>query len=222
LNSHLQFPPRRSSRFPSISHRKIKRRPLLTALLTIAALLFLWRNRAFLPFFPFSPNLKPTDPHLSASDLQLSIEPVSSNPPTIRCSITNLHPSTSASLLIWNTPLDPDALHLGIFNITDLSTSLPATLTLVPRAPDRPTQPPNDAFWYLEPRHAVTKDVVLQAENFELQKGREYEVQAKGRWKAVWRVGVGDQSAERLRKWGIGMGVLRGEFESEKARIKVG
>jgi hypothetical protein len=161
-----------------------------------------------------------TDPHPSISSLQLSISEKSppTLPPTLLVTVTNLHQSTSLSLLTWDTPFDEKALDLGIFEFIDVDAQ--RTLRTPELTINRGLPPPPEAFLEIGPREALTKEIILDSPVTKLEDGKEYDVQAKGRWKAVWHAGVSDIGDENLKKMGGGTGVKTWDFTSSMLRIK--
>lgn len=160
------------------------------------------------------------DPHPTKSSLQLTLavkEP-STSPPTLLVTATNLHDSTSMTLLKWDTPFDDKALVLGIFDIKNVKSG--ETLPNLNLKLNRVTPPPRDAFLEIEARNAISKEIVLSEPGAKLEKDVEYEVQAKGRWKAVWHASVKDVGDENLKKMGGGTGVMTWDFESDVVRFK--
>jgi len=160
------------------------------------------------------------NPHPSKSSLSLEItqkEPATS-PPTVLVTVTNLHESTSLTLLTWDTPFDDKALLLGIFRITDLAANfeIPSPGLKINRA----LPPPRDALLELEPRHAITKEIVLDGPGAQLEKGTTYEVKAKGSCKAVWHASAADIGEDNLIKMGGGTGVIGWDFESNVLRLQ--
>lgn len=168
-----------------------------------------------------SPPKRPTDPHPGYSTLSLSISEKSpaTSPPTILVTATNLHQSTSLTLLKWDSPFDEKALVLGIFSFIDTSTNeaLPSANLKI----NRGLPPPRDAFLEIGPRQAITKEFVLDGPGTKLGKGKEYDVQAKGKWKAVWHASVLDIGDENLKKMGGGTGVKTWDFDTNVLRIKM-
>lgn len=106
---------------------------------------------------------------------------------------------------------------LGIFQFTDPSTK--AELPLVGLKINRVLPPPRDAFLEIEPRHAITKEIVLDNLGLKLEKGKEYDVKAKGRWKAVWHASVLDVGDKNLKNMGGGTGVMTWDFETDSIRF---
>lgn len=166
------------------------------------------------------PPQKLTEPHPSSSNLKLTISEKSpaTSPPTILVTATNLHQSTSLTLLTWDTPFDEKALLLGIFWFIDLSTDEP--LSIPGLKINRVVPPPREAFMEIAPHHAVAKEIVLDGPAAKLEKGREYEVHARGTWKAVWHASVLDVGDDNLKKMGGGTGVKTWDFESNILKIK--
>jgi len=120
--------------------------------------------------------------------------------------------------LTWDTPFDEKALFLGIFHFTDTSTN--EALSTASLKLNRVLPPSPEFFQEIGPRRAITKEIVLDGPGAKLQNGKEYDVQVKGRWKAVWHASVLDIGDENLKKMGGGTGVKTWDFESEVLRIK--
>ncbi|KAE9970527.1 hypothetical protein EG328_006179 [Venturia inaequalis] len=170
---------------------------------------------------PSSSQQQAPDPHPTQSSLQLTlaIKEPSTSPPTLLVTATNLHDSTSMTLLKWDTPFDDKALLLGIYNIKDVKSG--EMLPNLNMKVNRVTPPPRDAFLEIEPRSAITKELVLsEIPGAKLEKDAEYEIQAKGKWKAVWHASVKDIGDENLKKMGGGTGVMSWDFESDLVRFK--
>jgi hypothetical protein len=167
-----------------------------------------------------SPPPKFIDPHPLSSTLSLSIAEKSpaTSPPTLQITATNLHHSTSLTLLTWDTPFDDKALLLGVFHLVD--TSANEALPLPGLKVNRQLPPPRDAFLEIKPRHAITKEIALDGPAVKIEKGKEYDVQARGKWKAVWHASVVDIGDENLKRMGGGTGVMTWDYESEVVRIK--
>jgi hypothetical protein len=166
------------------------------------------------------PQTRPTNPHPSSSSLNLSISEKlpRTSPPTILVTASNLHQSTSLTLLTWDTPFDEKALLLGIFTFVDTSTNEPLPSPNLKL--NRGLPPPRTAFLEISPRHAITKELVLDGNGAKLVRGKEYDIQAKGRWKAIWHASVLDVGDENLKKMGGGTGVNTWDFATETLRIK--
>ena len=201
------------------------RQRILTALLLpLTMLLLLWYVGAFSSDLRSS--VSPTDPFISTSTLNLSIAQIVIDPPTVRVGITNLHPSTTVDLLVWDTPLDEDALAIGVFNIKEAATGHSLTQSSI--RPERQQLPPKEAIWMLEPRHTVTRDIVLPVadgkafdQTLRLERGQVYHLMAKCHWKAVWYANVVGVEDGSLKKSGGSTGFWNGKFESGPVEIRV-
>jgi len=142
------------------------------------------------------------------------------SPQTLRVTVTNLHPASSLTLLSWGTPLDPDGLESGVFQITERG-STTKILSTVSRSRHR-TSPKRDAFIELEPLHAVTKDITLEGPRVSFEKGKEYDVQARALWKVVWHASVKDVGEKTLKLGAGATGFMNWEYESDVVTVKVG
>jgi len=188
----------------------------LALLVAIAILFGIW-NRNTIPFIHKPKTF--VDPHPLHSDLNLTMSHIVHSPQTLRITLTNLHPSTSLTLLSWGTPLDPDGIESGVFQITERSSA-----TKILRAGSRirhRVPPKRDAFIELEPRHAVTKDIMLEGPRVSLEKGKEYEVQARGLWKVVWHASVAHVGEKTLKLSAGATGFMSWEYESDVVTVKI-
>jgi hypothetical protein len=160
------------------------------------------------------------DPHISKSQLTLELKESDpkTSPPTIIATVTNLHESTTVTLLTWDTPFDEKALLLGLFTIKDIEHD--HTIPSPGLKLNRKLPPPKEAFLEIAPRHAIAKEIVLEGPGAQLEKGARYEIQSKGRWKAVWQASVAAIGYGNLQKMGGGTGVVGIDFESNVIDIK--
>jgi hypothetical protein len=81
--------------------------------------------------------------------------------------------------------------------------------------------PSREDFLELAPRHAITKDVYLEGPGFALEKGKTYDVQAHGKWKAVWHASVTAIGEANLMKMGGPTGLVNWDFESDIIQLRV-
>src|SRR4051812_35811975 len=54
--------------------------------------------------------------------LEFKLSQISKSPPSVLVTLKNGHPSSTFTLLKWGTPLDPQALNLGVFKLTNADT----------------------------------------------------------------------------------------------------
>ena len=209
----------KSQQTPVLSFRNLNMRTVVAAtVITGLAILFFCTSDSTLATsvrnMASSPQQEARDPHVSKAHLTLELKAMEpkTSPPTIVATVTNMHPSTTLTLFKWDTPFDDQAMLLGIFqikNTEDGSTLPPAGIKL-----NRQLPPPEDAFIEIAPRSAIAKEIVLGGPGARLRKGRKYEVQAKGNWKAVWLASAADVGYRNLQRMGGGTGVVSFDFES--------
>jgi hypothetical protein len=159
-------------------------------------------------------------PSNGLSDLSLTLSQASQTPPTIKVKLSNSSPSTSYTVLTWDTPFDQKAIALGIFRIVDASsgTELPAMNMKL----NRKLPPPRDALIEISPGNDVTQDVVFEKPLANLEQGKSYEIQAKGSWKAVWPRTANQVDDSDLGAMAGGSDCLTGPFESNKVAVAAG
>jgi len=189
----------------------------LLPIILVIILFFSIRNlntiRTVIPFLP-TPKTN-IEPHPLQSDLTLTLSQVSTSPPTLRATVTNLHPTTSLTLLKWDTPFDDALFASASFSITDVATGA----TVAPVTPPDQSRSarriaPADLL-ELGPRRAVTKDIALAGEGWALQRGREYRVRARGTAMVVWHAAVSAEAERALKVGGGPTGAVAWPFECE-------
>lgn len=177
----------------------------------------------------FFPGFSPTRPisqrdhqyvmsDLSLANLEVSLsEAAPADTPRLSISVKNTHPSTTLTLLRWDSPLDPLALQLGLISVTAAGASAPIDMPTIqvrrampPDAESLVTlQPGESAASVVELRDTfVPKDVWAQGKA---------KISMKGSWAAVWPGLKKDDllgDLEKLNALGAGDGVLTGEWES--------
>lgn len=161
----------------------------------------------------------PTQPQLQRSDLSLTLNRTESEIPSVKVTVTNYHHSTKVSLLMWESPFDPQAVATGIFRVVDKTTG--EEVPSIGLKMSRLLSPKTDDFVELLPRHAVTKDVPLEEPDIALLEGHSYEIQVRSSWKAVWHADVKDVGETQLKRIGGPTGLLNWEYESNKFILDV-
>lgn len=137
------------------------------------------------------------------------------DPPTLQIT-GSVHNAASfpVTLLRWNTPLDPSAGILGIFEFRDtesgeiLSTDAIKISRKLPISTDDLIE--INASQSVEAHHTLT--------GLEVHKGRGYSVRARGIWHAVWANPVVDVTASQRKNLA---GADSGEFQSEFITFQV-
>ncbi|KAI9038262.1 uncharacterized protein KD926_010918 [Aspergillus affinis] len=141
----------------------------------------------------------------------------SPHPTTDLTITTTIHnPSTSPiTVLKWNTPLDPRAGVLGVFDIHDEVENQSVPIDTVKF--NRKLPPSEDDLVEIAAESSVQVEVKLPPVT--LHAGREYTVKAKGRWHGVWEGNKGEVGGAKLESLdGKAQG---GDFVSNVARVRV-
>ena len=160
-------------------------------------------------------------PHEQASldQLSLRISQTAVNPPRVRVALQNTHPSAPFTALKWDTPFDENPLVLGVFAISDGATGEEVEVTRIMR--NRKLPPTKDALLDLRPRATIETEVTLTAPIVELEKGKKYDVEVRGSWKAVWPYRIADVTSTDLEKMRGSEQALTGDLESNKLSLVI-
>jgi hypothetical protein len=158
-------------------------------------------------------------PHLKKSDLSLTLNRTDSDIPSIKVTIINYHYSTTVSLLMWDSPFDPQAVATGMFRVVERSSGeevpslgMRVSRLLAPKAED---------FVELLPRHAVTKDVPLEEPDIVLESGKSYDIQVRSTWKAIWHANIKESGEAQLKRIGGPTGLVNWDYESNVFQLDI-
>ncbi|KAL9084381.1 MAG: hypothetical protein Q9165_008095 [Trypethelium subeluteriae] len=159
-------------------------------------------------------------PHDQASleRLSLRITQTSTNPPRVRVALQNTHPSIPFTILKWDTPFDETPLVLGIFAVNDRATEEKVEVTTIMR--NRKLPPTKDALLELHPRATVENEVALVAPTVGLEKGKTYDLEVRGSWKAVWPYKLAEVTSADLDNMGGSEKAFAGDFESNRIKTR--
>ncbi|KAI1431972.1 hypothetical protein GGR50DRAFT_697496 [Xylaria sp. CBS 124048] len=147
------------------------------------------------------------------SELKVSVQQASKSPPKLTIGVTNTS-SAIVRIFIWDTPLDPLALQLGLLSFTlegeNKAIDIPRIFAT------RRFPPGEDEYVSIEPGQTEKRDVLLDKPlvPLKLLQGRKARVICKGHWKDVWTT-KGDASDEGPHKV-----ELKGAFVSEPADVE--
>ena len=203
----------------------------LTSLLLCALLLLLLAalraHRASPLFGPTSAAAAPADPHLARGQLLCTLEHVNSSDdgggPAFRVVLTNLHPSSTVSLLVPGSVFADDAVGGGgVFDVRETG-PLGAKLVEADASVGGDGVVPfgGDDFVDVLPFHAMTKEVRLRPSVLGLKGGRNYAVQARGRWRAVWQARLEDYDSRYLKRLGGATGLIDWSYTSNALEVAV-
>ncbi|KAI1108685.1 hypothetical protein F5Y14DRAFT_435489 [Nemania sp. NC0429] len=197
-----------------VSQQSSRSRGRILAVIAVTTVLVVFWN-IWSPVKPARANM--SDAVLSA--LKVSVRQASSSPPKLTVSVANTH-SSPVTVFVWNSPLDPLALQLGLLSFTPEGKDSPID---IPTIQVRRLMPPgDDAFVTIEPGQTEEREVLLKNPLVPLdQLQGKVKVVCKGEWKGVWASKKEDISAESLRDPGADGAVLTGNFESAPADIQL-
>lgn len=155
---------------------------------------------------------------MDLSKLHVSIVPhllPTLSEPQLRLDLT-VHNSFDHAVTIqtWDSPLDPRCALLGVIEMFDTTTD-----TLLPMDKvffSRQMPPPHESFVQIDGHKEATNSVSIS--NVRLASGKDYRLEAKGRWKAVW-----DHAIERIEAKSLETlaGVCTGDFSSNVVTIRL-
>jgi len=189
-------------------------RALPIALLTIVILITLFG-------YSRSPSTlvdRTLDTMASPKDLRIVLSQASNNPLTIRASIHNDGKST-LTVLPWDTPVDPQAHHLGVFQITNADSGEKVQFPRIMINHKVPVD--RSQLVQIEVGKEVSQEVSFEGPRSPIKKGSRYSVQAKGKWRAVWVSSADGVAEEDLGKLGAAENAMSDEdFESEAIEIQ--
>lgn len=161
----------------------------------------------------------PLDHHLTHNNLVMTLNHTDSQVPSIRITITNYHFSTKVSVLTWDSPFDEEAVALGVFSVSERESGKHVPSLGVQM--DRLLPPKQADFLELLPRHAVTKDILLDEPGIKLRKGKSYDIKVKSKWKGVWHASGKYAGEQRLKLAGGSTGLVNWEYETNSLQIQV-
>ncbi|EEH20105.2 hypothetical protein PABG_02364 [Paracoccidioides brasiliensis Pb03] len=135
------------------------------------------------------------------------ISRAATDPIQLSVAIRNNIPNQAITLLKWNTPLDPQANVLGIFEVREAESGklVPSLIVKISRK-----LPPTQDDLVEIPANGV-KETQVTLKPMSLDHGAQYKISAKGRWQAVWAGGVDDVTADQLAEFSC---ASLGDFES--------
>ncbi|KAH8432091.1 uncharacterized protein LDX57_009737 [Aspergillus melleus] len=121
--------------------------------------------------------------------------------------------STPVTIVNWNTPLDPRAGVLGVFQVRDTTTDdiVPMDELKISR------QLPPSADDLVEIPAGRSVEAVVRLPSGTLVAGHEYAIRAKGIWHAVWETPREEVQGLRLEKF---ENAKRGDFLSNEVSVR--
>jgi hypothetical protein len=155
-----------------------------------------------------------------ASKLVTSLKQTSISPLIIKATVTNTH-TEPITVLIWDTPLDPLAVKLGLVSIIPSGADEPLTLQTI--ALRRMMPPPREDLTTIGPGGIAEQELELREPSVPLEtllKSNKAKISCKGRWTSVWLGRGSDVSAKDLEDLGGARG-SGGDLESDTVEISL-
>lgn len=153
------------------------------------------------------------DPQLTLSTTLQPLNIQASTSLALQISIHNLT-NTPITVLRWNTPLDPRASLLDVFEVCDTTAGHALTADTIKMSRKLPASV--DDLVEIDAGETMKCDATLTGLYF--QTGHEYSVRARGIWMAIWLQPLVDVTASQLK--GL-FGAESGRFESNVAVVEV-
>lgn len=159
-----------------------------------------------------------TTPQNSTAELEVKLSQTSLDPPSLLVTLRNNHPSITFTLLRWGTPLDPQAVNLGVFGLIDAETGERINVDIIKIA--RKTPPAREDLVEIEPGSEHAVEVVFDKPWMPDKKPAKYNIKAKGTFYGGWDKGVDDITADELEAYSDSL-LGRKRFESEQVLMVV-
>ncbi|KAL1955651.1 hypothetical protein VTO42DRAFT_8196 [Malbranchea cinnamomea] len=163
---------------------------------------------------------------ISTADIPLfiALQPINSElkpdePCTLDIAVQNTDGNNSVlTFLTWDTPLDPHAGVLGVFEIHDEDDpSVKINTQII--AIRRKLPPPPEDFVEIAAQQTLSARVML--DQVDLPAGRRYAIRAKGWWQAVWEATKEEVLADAEKAEQLSGGAMSGVFVSESVIVSV-
>ena len=118
------------------------------------------------------------------------------------------------TVLRWNTPLDPQAGVLGVFEVSDTTDQRTLDIPIIMVSRKLPASEED----LVEIRAHETVDVAVNLPVSGLEKGHQYSVRAQGTWHAVWPTELSNVTPSQLEN---NEGAKGGEFRSNDSFVRI-
>ncbi|KAF2123100.1 hypothetical protein BDV96DRAFT_14322 [Lophiotrema nucula] len=169
---------------------------------------------------PISLNFrKMSKPTTQPPPLTFKLSQISKSPPSVLVTLRNSSPSTTFTLLRWGTPLDPQALNLGVFRLWKLPTTSTSTssnssdqkengedeqveeeeeIKIDRLMISRKFPPSKDDLLEIGPGEEYAVEVVLDRPWMPSTTPARYKVKVEGEIKGLWEKRAGEVRGEEL------------------------
>jgi hypothetical protein len=132
----------------------------------------------------------------SSLPLEFKLSQISKSPPSLLVTVKNNSPSSTFTFLKWGTPLDTQALNLGVFKLTDADTGeqVPIDKLMI----NRKTPPSREDLQETAPGTEYSTEIVLDKPWMPSKKPAKYSVSVEGEFKGIWEKKAADIKGEEL------------------------
>jgi len=130
-----------------------------------------------------------------APGLEFKLSQISKSPPSVRVTVKNNNPSSTFTILKWDTPLDPSAANLGIFKFVSVETGDELKTDVIKFRRKMPIS--QDNLQELSPGAEHSTEVAF-TQPWMPEKPAKYKVRVEGVFRGVWDKAVGDVSTTEL------------------------
>ncbi|KAF2733841.1 hypothetical protein EJ04DRAFT_512871 [Polyplosphaeria fusca] len=151
-------------------------------------------------YLVYSPSLAKSSMSKSSAAAQVPLEfklsQISKSPPSLLVTVKNNSPSSTFTFLKWGTPLDVQALNLGVFKLThaDSGEEVPVDKLMI----NRKMPPSRDDLQEVAPGTEHSTEVVFDRPWMPSTKPASYNVGVQGDFKGVWEKSASNVKEEEL------------------------
>ncbi|KAF2799334.1 hypothetical protein K505DRAFT_321222 [Melanomma pulvis-pyrius CBS 109.77] len=127
--------------------------------------------------------------------LEFTLSQISKSPPSLLVTLKNNNPSSTYTILKWNTPLDPHAANLGVFKLVDAETGKELKTDVLMLRRKMPIS--QDDLQEIAPGTEHATEIVFSQPWMPETPGK-YKVRVEGVFRGVWEKAVGDVKENEL------------------------
>ncbi|KAF2262947.1 hypothetical protein CC78DRAFT_545329 [Lojkania enalia] len=150
--------------------------------------------------------------------LEFKLSQISKDPPSLLVTVKNNSPSSTFTFLKWGTPLDPQALNLGVFKMVDASTGKEVKIDHL--MINRKMPPSRDDLQEVEPGTEQATEIVFDKPWMPDTNPAKYKVKVEGEFKGGWESPVSEVKAKDLKAYSDSSFANRA-FASEETMLVV-
>ncbi|KAF2867703.1 hypothetical protein BDV95DRAFT_631060 [Massariosphaeria phaeospora] len=149
--------------------------------------------------------------------LEFTLSQISKHPPSMLVTLKNHNPSSTFTLLKWGTPLDPQALNLGVFHLVDAEAGKEVPVDVIKIGRKMPPAP--EELVTIMPGTEESTEVVFD-KPWMPDTPAKYSVRAEGTFSGVWEKAASDVEDSELEAYADSKFFNR-SFATEEAVLNV-